>query len=277
MRISCLPVSLFASFDRNECSIASWAAEAKMMGLDGIDISMMNLKNHTYVYLKEMKQVLKETDIRIVMATTYPDFTHPSHVQRERELDYLKRDIALCDELGVEYLRVLAGQSHPGIERKEGVENAVHYLRLAQEFSQKYSTRLLYENHAKPMAWDYVDFSYPMDIFMDIFKGIRESGIRLNYDIGNAVSLGLDPIGVYEQLKDHVATIHLSDMKEKGQFSPVAIGTGAVPIPQFLDRLRQDKFDGWLCIEESCGNGMEGIRTAVGYVKKCLDSGVLAF
>lgn len=267
MRLSCLPVSLFPAFNEGRYTLEEWAREAKRIGLDGIDISIVHVKNHTPAYLNKLKERLEREEVPVVMATTYPDFTHPSREQRERELDYLKRDIALCDELGIMYLRVLAGQAHPGLSREGGVRHAIDYLKRANEFAQKYSTKLLFENHAKPSAWDYFDFSYPLDVFMQVFEGIRDTGIRLNYDIGNVVALGFDPLTVFEQVKDWVETVHISDMGQKGTFSPVAIGQGVAPIRQFLDILKQQKFDGWVSIEEASGDGVEGIEKAVKYVK----------
>lgn len=272
MRISCLPVSLFDDFAADKLSLGDWARKAAEMGYDGIDISIAMLKNHTPAYLERVKRMLAAERLPVVMATTYPDFTHPAGEQRERELDYLKRDVALCDELNIRYLRVLAGQAHPGISREEGVANAVKYLKLADEFTQKYGNRvmLLYENHAKPGAWAYVDFSYPLDIFLQVFDGIADTNIRLNFDIGNLVSLGEDPLAVFARVAHKVETIHVSDMAEAGRFAPVRIGTGAAPIEELLAELKKRAFGGWLCIEEASGNGFTGIGEAIAYVKDVL-------
>jgi len=47
------------------------------------------------------------------MITTYPDFTHPCATQREREIEYLRNDIAVASQLNAKFLRVTAGQAHP--------------------------------------------------------------------------------------------------------------------------------------------------------------------
>lgn len=272
MKISCLPVSLFDDFSQNKITIREWARKAHEIGYDGIDISMVMLKNHTPAYLDEVKKMVAAEKLSIIMATTYPDFTHPSEIQRERELDFLKRDIAMCDELGIRYLRVLAGQAHPGVSRKEGITNAVRYLKLADTHNKKYgnSVMLLYENHAKPGAWAYVDFSYPLDIFYEVLDGISDTDIRLNFDIGNIVSLGDDPLSVFARVADKVETVHISDMAQSGRFAPVSIGRGVAPIEALLSELKERAFDGWLCIEEASGNGFAGISDALAFVKNAL-------
>lgn len=121
MKISCLPVSLFDEICSGRMSLPQWARRAKEIGYDGIDISIMFIKNRTPTYLDALKQELQEIGLPIVMMTTYPDFTNPDPVQREREYLYLQADIALASELHIRYLRILAGQAHPGLNRAQGI------------------------------------------------------------------------------------------------------------------------------------------------------------
>ena len=100
MKISCLPVSLFEDICAGKMELTEWARLAKEIGYDGIDISIMFLKNRTPTYLTKLKERLEEIGIPIIMMTTYPDFTHPDPVQRERELLYLQGDVALCSVIG---------------------------------------------------------------------------------------------------------------------------------------------------------------------------------
>lgn len=266
MKISCLPVSLFGDIQSGKLSLKDWAANAKKIGYDGIDLSMLMLTGHTQTYIDEIHKNFQEIGLPLVMATTYPDFTNPDPKQRQREFDYLMRDIALCDQLGIQYLRVLAGQAHTGIHTEEGITLAVEYLRQADAAAQKYNVTLLYENHAKPGAWSNVDFSYPIDIFLRIFNALQGTNIKLNFDIGNIVAQGKNPLLVLEQVIDRIETVHISDMSAYGKFDPVEIGTGVSPIREVLEELNSYGFNGWLCIEEASGHGLTGIANAWNYV-----------
>jgi sugar phosphate isomerase/epimerase len=268
MKLSCLPVSIFSEFTEGRMSIGKWAEIAKNFGYDAIDISMIMLKNHTPVYVNQVSRQLQDNGMSITMATTYPDFTHPDALQRLREFDYLRRDIALCSELKIKYLRVLAGQAHPRTTRKEGVAWAVENLRKSVAIAEQYEVKLVYEDHAKPGAWDYVDFSHPTDIFLEVLEGIDDTDIGLNFDTGNIVSYGDDPIPVLKQVLGKVETVHVSDIGVWGEFSPVAIGTGIVPNREIFTLLKHNGFDGWLCIEEASGNGLSGIKKAADFVRK---------
>lgn len=268
MKISCLPCSLFGAIQNGEMSVRQWAEEAARIGFDGFDISLLMLTGHTQTYIDKIRADLKAAGIPAVMATTYPDFTHPDARQRQRELDYLMRDIALCDQLGIQYLRVLAGQKHNGVELEEGIALASEYLHLVDSAAKKYGVKLVFENHAKPGAWDNVDFSYPIDIFFRIFDNLKDTDIKLNFDIGNVVSQGVNPLPVLNRVIDRVETVHISDMAEYGSFAPVEIGTGVCPIEDVIVRLQEYGYDGWLCIEESSGHGMAGIERAWKHVSK---------
>lgn len=268
MKVSCLPVSLFSQIIDGEISLKRWAKDAKKVGLDGMDVSMAFFKNHTPTYLSTVKTEIEEAGLPIIMATTYPDFTHPDIVQREREMEYLRRDIALCSELDVMYLRVLAGQAHPGMGIDEGTALAIEGLKQSARIADKYNLKLLYEDHAKPGAWHYIDFSFPPRIFLNISEGIKNTSIGINFDTGNIVAYGEDPLKILEKVLPKVETIHVSDMKRSGEFSPTLIGTGVVPFNEIFSYLKSKDFDKWLCIEEASYTGMDGIKKAVDFVRE---------
>ena len=268
MKISCLPVSLFDQICGGEMSVPQWAAEAKRIGYDGFDISAMFVRGHTPTYLGPLKKAIEQVGLPIAMMTTYPDFTHPDPIQRAREFEYLRYDIAIASELGAENLRVLAGQAHPEMGVEQGIALAIDNIRRADDVARVYGVQLVYEDHAKPGAWDYIDFSYPPDRFLRICEGIADTGVRINYDTGNITAAGGDTVEVLKKVVDRVATVHVTDMREKGTFCPTAIGRGVVPNREIFALLKQHDFRGWLCIEEASGRGLEGIEEAYHVVRK---------
>ncbi|MEL7603804.1 MAG: sugar phosphate isomerase/epimerase family protein [Bacillota bacterium] len=267
MKVSCLPVSLFSDITQGRISLKDWAEAQERMGLDGIDVSMAFFHNHTPAYMRQTYEMLQKAGAQIVMAAAYPDFTHPAALQREREAAYFIRDIALCSQLGIPYIRGLAGQAHPGVTARDGIRWAVEGIRRCAEAADRMGVTMLYENHSKPSAWDYVDFSHPTGIFLAVAEGIRGTGVRINFDTANTLVYGDDPLSVLAQIIDRVETVHVADVQEKGKLSSVTIGTGAVPLREIFTMLKQHGFDGWLCIEEASDRGFEGIREAVRNVR----------
>jgi sugar phosphate isomerase/epimerase len=266
MKTSCLPVSFFKAIQSGEITLRDWARMAVNCGLDAIDLSIILVINHTPVLLNRIRRDLEEEGIGVTMLTTYPDVTHPCLLQRERELEYLGHDIAVASQIGAKYLRILAGQAHPETGLEDGKNWAVEYFKQASVTADKYGIVLLYENHSKPGAWDYADFSLPTCIFLEIYERTRNTSIKINFDTGNTLVFGDDPIPVLEQVIDDVETIHVADNSERGKLSPVVIGSGIVPFDEIFTFLKAHSFDGWFCIEEASNTGEYGVKAAVDFV-----------
>ena len=268
MKVSCLPCSLFQEIISGKISLEEWVGSARAMNLDGVDFSTMFIQQHTPTYMRRMQEMIAASGTRLVMCATYPDLTNPDRLQREREMKYLEYDIATTSQLGFKYLRVLAGQGYPEMERRRGINLAIEGLRRAAEFAERMGIRLLYENHSKPGAWDYADFSFPLDIFFEVLDGISDTGIRLNFDLGNATALNEDAVAVLKQVIDKVETIHVTDMKEPGKIVYARIGDGVTPVKECFRELKNYGWDGWLCIEETSFLGFDGIKDAVARTRR---------
>jgi sugar phosphate isomerase/epimerase len=230
----------------------------------------MFIKNHTPVYLDELKRSVMNKKVQIKMITTYPDFSNPQTIQRERELAYLERDIAVASFLDVPYVRITAGQSHGDISVKEGVLNVVEYFKRAADFADKMNVTLVYENHAKPGAWNTVDFSYATEVFLEIVEKTSNTSILINFDTANPVAFAdeNEPMRILPQVIHRLGTVHIADTSTKGELNHTVIGTGLVPFDDIFSYLKKSGYDGLLSIEEGSCTGFDGIKTAVDFVNK---------
>jgi sugar phosphate isomerase/epimerase len=268
MRLSCLPVSYFRDIIDGRMSIKDWALEGARAGLDGIDLSVLFLKNRQPEYLHKIRQEIEDAGIRVAMVTTYPDLTHPDSAERERQLAKLQEDIVAASRLGADLLRVTAGQAHPSVGRREGIEWAVNGLAEAMKFAQGYPIKLAYENHAKPGAWQYTDFSHPTDIFLEIVRRTADVSLGVNWDTANTIAYGDDPIPVLKRVLNRVVSVHAADTATRGELKPVLLGTGLVPFKEMFQVLRDAEFDGWICMEEASFKGPAGVKAAADFVRR---------
>lgn len=272
MHISCLPVSFYRAADRNEISVTDWFKMAKLINvLDGADLGITMIKNHAPSYLTKLNKELKEIGLPLVMITTYPDFTHPDPLQRAREAAYSAADIAVASQLGAKYVRIVAGQAHPAVSRENGIKWAIEGILESQRVAKEFGVRLVYENHPGARAWNYEDFSFSIDRFLEIYDGIRGSGVGINFDIFDVTANGADPFDLLPKIIDMVETVHVNDTAEKGVMKAVPLGQGACPIQEIFTYLKQHDFNGWLCIEEYTERGLNGVVEAVNFVKEAWD------
>ena len=268
MKLSCLPVSLFNEIINKRISLEDWVKGAADIGLDGLDMSVLFFPNRTRRLLEETTNILARHNMNVVMVTTYPDFTNPDKKQRERELLYLSSDIALASEIGAAYLRITAGQNHPGLNVDQTVKMVADYFERSAEIAKAFNVKLVYENHAKPGAWDMPDFLFDPAVFLSVVNAMKGTDVRVNFDTANTFGYGADTVSAFKEVFHSVETIHIADMVQAGKLDYSKIGQGGAPIREVLSFAKQQGFDGWLCIEECSNNGLAGIREAVTTVRQ---------
>jgi sugar phosphate isomerase/epimerase len=263
MKLSCLPVSLYPELTAGTRSLADWFRFAAELGLDGADVSVVHLPGRTPADLRPVRQQAEEAGVRVTMLVTYADFTHPDAAERARQIEEIKAFCDVAAELGAGYLRVTAGQNHPGVERTAGIEWAVAGLTACLDKAAKTGVTLCYENHTKGYAWTYNDFSQPADRFLEIVRRTEGTSLRLLYDTANTLGAGDDPLAVLAAVKHRVSMVHVNDIRRAGFFEPCLLGEGVAPVQQIFEVLVQNGFDGWVSVEEASKNGEAGFRIAI--------------
>ena len=268
MQLSCLPVSFFNDIVEGRMTVAEWARMGAAAGLDGIDLSIAMVLDHSPRGLKTLRHDVETAGMGLVMLTSYPDFTHPDPLQRERELTMEQGVVRVAAALGARFVRVTAGQAHPETGRADGIRWAVAGLTRLVETTRGTGVSLVYENHAKPGVWTYTDFSQPPDIFLEIVHATAAAGLGVNFDTGNAASFADDPVKFLEQVIGRVVTIHAADTATHGALQHVLLGTGITPYAALFKRLKQAGWDGWICMEEAAHQGQAGVGAAARFVRQ---------
>lgn len=267
MKLSCLPVSLYDDIFSGQISVADWIQLGAELGLDAVDFSIKFFTARDAETIKQVRTILEKHNITPCMIACYSDFTHPDPVQRSQELADLKADLALAKALGVKFIRVTAGQNHPGTERTAGIQWVTDGFRHAIDAAEKHGITLAYENHTKGAPWDYWDFSQPTEIFLEILDALSDTPLGVCFDTANPLVLGENVLTLLEAVIHRIVVVHLFDLRAVGVFESVRVGTGASPIPQIFSLIRQSGYDGWLSIEEASRSGQAGFEQAIAYVQ----------
>ena len=268
MRLSCLPVSFFSDILEGRMTVAQWARMGAEIGLDAIDLSILFVPDRSPAAVHALAREIEAEGMQVAMVTSYPDFTHPDPVQRRRELALEQEVVAVAGDLGADLVRVTAGQAHPDTGREEGIAWATEGLLQLAEATRASGVTLVYENHGKPGAWRYTDFSQPPDIFLEIVRRTAGSGLGINFDTGNAAAFADDPLWLLEQVIDSVVSVHASDTALHGELRHVLLGTGVTSFAEMFARIAQSGWDGWLCMEEASNTGRAGVEAATGFVRR---------
>ncbi len=268
MKLSCIPVSFFNEIIGGSMSVEAWARMGKALGLDAIDVSILFVPDRSRPAVSALRKSIEAAGMRVAMVASYPDFTHPEAAQRERELNQAEDVVVVAAALGAEMVRVTAGQAHPETGREDGIRWATEGLRTLADRTRKSGVRLVYENHGKPGAWRYTDFSQPPEIFLAIVRATADVGLGLNFDTANATAFSQDPLGLLDQCIERVVSIHAADTAVHGELKPVLLGTGVTPFEAIFRRLVRAGWDNWICIEEASFQGRAGVERAAHFVRE---------
>jgi sugar phosphate isomerase/epimerase len=271
MQLSCLPVSFFDHIIAGRMRVGEWAKMGANIGLDGIDLSILFVPDRSPVAVTALCREIEAAGMEVTMVTSYPDFTHPDPAQRRQELALAQEVVRVSAELGAKYVRVTAGQAHPETGIEEGTAWAVEGLTRLVETTRDSGATLVYENHAKPGAWEYTDFSQPPEIFLEIAHRTADVGLGINFDTGNATAFAEDPVALLDQIVDRVVSVHASDTAIRGGLRHVLLGTGVTPFAALFKRLKRSGWDGWICMEEASFQGREGVEAAARYIRQVWD------
>ncbi|HWQ14027.1 MAG TPA: sugar phosphate isomerase/epimerase family protein [Roseiflexaceae bacterium] len=267
MKLSCLPVSLYADFASGRRSLGDWFRLAADLGLDGADLSVAHVASRAPAYLDGLRREAEDAGVRLVMLATYSDFTQPDAAERARQVEDVRAWVEAAARLGASFLRLTAGQAHPGVAEADGLAWAAAGLTACLDEAAAAGVTLLYENHVRGAVWSANDFTQPAARFLEVVRRTAGSGLRILFDTANPLALGDDPLALLEQVRERVGAVHLSDIRRAGAFEPVVLGTGVAPIPALLRALVAGGFDGWLSIEEASRTGEQGFRQAVAYAR----------
>lgn len=267
MKLSCLPVSLYTDIFTGESTVADWIRMGAELGLDGVDFSIKFFPHRDRKTIQETRAALEQHAVQPCMLACYCDFTHPDAPHRAQELSDLKADIALAKALGAKFIRVTAGQNHPGTDRATGISWVVEGFRRALDEAERHGITLAYENHTKGAPWQYWDFSQRSAIFLEIIETLSDTPLGVCFDTANPLVLGEDVLTLLEKVIHRVVVLHIFDLQAVGVFEAVRVGTGAAPIPKVFSRMRAVGYDGWFSIEEASRSGHRGFEESINYVK----------
>jgi sugar phosphate isomerase/epimerase len=272
MKLSCLPVSFFTEIISGAMSVGEWASMGTSLGLDAIDLSILFIPDRSAGCVAAVRKQIEAAGMSVAMVTSYPDFTHPDAAQRRRELEQEIEVVEAVSRLGAGMLRVTAGQAHPETGKKDGICWAVEGLSRLAERVRGSGIRLVYENHAKPGAWQYADFSQPPEYFLEIVRQTASAPLGVNFDTGNAATFSADPLALLEAVIGRVISLHASDSSTHGLLNHCLLGTGITPFASLFTCLKRHGWDGWICMEEASQLGREGVQRAASFVRATWDA-----
>jgi len=270
MKLSCIPVSFFDSIRGGQMSTTEWMDFAAGLGLDGVECAPPLIQPLGPATPAEYRRLAAERGLAVSNYTAYSDFAHPDPEVRKREIAAALNNTAVAAELGAPSVRALTGQQWPGVEQAQGVAWVVEGIRRVAEQADRAGIRVNVENHTKASTWANFDFAIRGEVFLRVLEGLRDAPVGVQFDTANPLVAGEDALALFEQVRSRIGYVHVNDVRQRGVFEFVTVGTGIAPIREVLGRLHRQGYAGWVGIEEASRTGRDGFRQAVRYVRQVL-------
>ncbi len=285
-RISVFPKCYFDELVRGERSYVGWIHDAATLGGEGVEHYDEFFPSYDEPDVAAVMDAMRETGQTSSMLCFSPDFTHPDHDERLRQLERQKKAIDLSVRIGAKYCRTLSGQKYPELSIAEGVARAAECITRSIDYAAKRDVILCLENHYKVGDWLYAEFAQQDEPFLALLDAVGESThFGVQYDPSNAVVGGFDPIAFLHKIKHRVVTMHASDryLVPGTTLEEIRLADGTVGYPDKLRHgetgkgandydaifriLRSVNFTGWISVEDGM-NGLDELARSVQFLKE---------
>ncbi len=285
-RISVFPKCYFDELVRGERSYVGWIHDAATLGGEGVEHYDEFFPSYDEPDVAAVMDAMRETGQTSSMLCFSPDFTHPDHDERLRQVERQKKAIDLSVRIGAKYCRTLSGQKYPELSIAEGVARAAECITRSIDYAAKRDVILCLENHYKVGDWLYAEFAQQDEPFLALLDAVGESThFGVQYDPSNAVVGGFDPIAFLHKIKHRVVTMHASDryLVPGTTLEEIRLAEGTVGYPDKLRHgetgkgandydaifriLRSVNFTGWISVEDGM-NGLDELARSVQFLKE---------
>lgn len=130
----------------------------------------------------------------------------------------------------------------------------LNYLHDLKDLERKYKIKIGIEN--SPIAyWTiFKTYTWKENEFSNLMK---KTGFHITFDTTHLAQTGKDIIDFYKKNKDGIVNVHLSDYKKSflnkylllSNSTHLPLGKGTLPIKQFLNVLKDNRYDGVITME----------------------------
>jgi len=279
-RLAAFPKGFFYQLlARDDLTIEDFIRRAPGLGLEGVELYPGFLDGYSAPSLERLRAVADEARVELPMMCSSPDFTDPRAGGWERAVQQMRGlvdvMVLLAPQAKWRSVRVLSGQSWPGVSEEEGIARAVEGIKAVLAYSAPRGVWAVIENHYKDGLWTYPEFAQSSRRFLAIVDQVSSPWFGVNFDPSNAIVAGEDPLSLLDQVAGRVRSMGASDrslrpghsLEEVAAHTGVGypdalqhgvVGQGLNNYSEIFSRLSKAGFSGWISIEDGEAGGEQG-------------------
>ncbi|MFQ5926758.1 MAG: sugar phosphate isomerase/epimerase family protein [Terriglobia bacterium] len=179
MKLGCSSQSYHSAFQQKRLDLFSWIDHCvDGLQLDGIEIEDKHFPSTSPAFLHALRKQIALRQLTLSSVTIVNNFGLPTAEEREAQVAYVRRWLAVAHELGSPVLRIFAGWPRP--EAAEWLwDKMVDCLKQSCIYAEQAGVCLSLENH------NHGGFVRVAEDALRILEQVGSEWLRLNLDTGN--------------------------------------------------------------------------------------------
>ena len=232
---------------RDGCLQQPWQGAFDMAartGFDGLELDLGADYEQTLLWSAAGRQKLHDligaSGIELASFCAGVCWTHSPASEdpatRGRIRDMLATACAHAAEFGVRWILVPITPGEEGVTHETGTQRWIQMAAELAPLAADLGVVLCLENVGRGYGKSAAELANMVDT-------VRSPGVKVYYDVGNALAFGNDPVAEIEFLGDRIGEVHIKERDAD------LLGEGVVPIAACLSALRDLGYDDWLVLE----------------------------
>lgn len=272
-----IPVGLYEKALPKSLSWEERLIQTRKTGFDFLEISIddtderINRLEWTDQERKTIKNLVDKTGVKIQSLSLSAHRRFPlgsaSAETRTRALDIFKKSIELAIELNVRTILLGGAEDYYQDVDQYSRDRFLENLGRGFELASGAGVMLALENwdiqiNTMPRVMEYVDY-------------FNSPWFQTYTDLGNLIFAGVDVVSQLEEVKGHIAALHVKDTLP-GQLRYVSPGEGKVPFVDAFEKLAEIGFQAPVVLElwtEDYPNAVELVTDAGKYIRAQMEEG----
>lgn len=183
----------------------------------------------------------EQSGLLALSVNAYTTFVSPDRLERQRNIEELKRYIDLAAQVRARNVRTFLGKLEPGVPPDRAAGWAIASLEPVVEYAEQRGVVIALEPHD--------DFVECVSI-LPVLERIPHPALKVIWDFANAFSAGEAPETGFAVVKDRIAYVQVKDGRGRGaawQLTP--LGQGDVPLEDIFRMLLGGGYRGAFSLE----------------------------
>ena len=241
-------VQLSAFADEIDMNLTIQMDELEKHNIRYIEMRGVNDVNISNVTIEQAKEIKSQLDARGFKISSLGSPIGKIYLKDnfDEHKEMFARLLEVASILGAKYMRIFSFFMEEHTNYDDYAEEVISKLTELAEMADSYNITLLHENEK--------------DIYGDtparclnLVTSINKDNFRLVFDPANFVQVNEDTLKAHDLLKEYVAYYHIKDARLDDK-KVVPAGHGDGNIPEIIERITSNGYNGFLSLEPHLGN-----------------------